>query len=234
MKIRALQFIDCDEFVGEYNYVLQPIELYNRVNGRIDRSSVTFINISKRACTALANRINTLWEAAKGDWVSENPTKLQTGSKSHNLNSDATKWVHGRERSMLTATNKCFTDRITEKNNNADSQSPTVLKIKNTKIYIYWKRERAFFSRLTPKRRILLFCMIRNTLPLGYKRRLPENLPILPAAPARNSHAPFLVIHVRRTYMEADHTALARLDKSPNRIDRRGSRHRYARKGTKT
>ena len=166
-KFRTLQFLTFQDFIDDEHNVLQPIALYNRVKQRIARSPVTFNDMSKRACTALSHRVATLWEAARTKWL-HRATRQQPASAERCTTAN---WVDTHGRTIKSASNKYITKRVTERTCPANDQPPRLIKVHNNHIQLDWKREQMCYTQLAPTRRDLMFRLVRNGLPLGYKRQ---------------------------------------------------------------
>ena len=164
-RFRALGFLTFDDFIDSTNNVLQPIALYNRVKQRIDCAPVTFTDMSKRACTAMSNRVSTMWIAAKNKWLADTNTH---DSEQHEEGTAT--WTDDRGRTLKTASNSYIASRITQRTSHPDTTSPPLIKIDSHQITIDWKRERSCLMHLAPTRGDLLFRIVRNALPLGFKR----------------------------------------------------------------
>ena len=165
-RLRALGFLTFRDFMNNNLTFLTATALRNRVKQRMLRFPTTYNTIPQRTCTAIINRITTLWHHVIIKWARDPNTNIRTPQQ-HTTN-DTVTWTDPKGKDFSTYTNRHINAAISNKC--TTPPTPPTLKIDNSYITPDWIRERRVYTHLAPTRKDLLYRIVRNALPIGCKR----------------------------------------------------------------
>ena len=117
-------------------------------------------------CRTLIKNITELWTTATTKWSAPHPNQQTTVT--HRQTAILLEWTGPNNTSFHKASNKQLSNILTTK----ERKQPPVpsLKYAGENIAINWKWEKKATQHLTPTRQDLLMRLVRNGLPLGFKR----------------------------------------------------------------
>ena len=120
-----------------------------------------------RSCKALSKHITTLWATAKDKWMQseEHYDDSVTHEEEELL---AKPWISRTTTPFQTCSNKQLADVVKQANPRLPA-TPEIL-INGGTVKVDWKLERSHLQLLAPAQKDLIMRLIRNGLPLGYKR----------------------------------------------------------------
>ena len=160
-EIRRLGFLCFDDFIGNDDTVMNGAELHTAVTVRASVYDATHV-VPQPACESLCRIVQALWSNVLKNWL-----RLSAYHSPHNT----TRWSPAMRpnTSFTAASNSTITSLIAAAEPKVPQ--PKLIRLFNHQAIMNWSRERISLRQLAPTRRDLLLRLVRNALPLGFKRK---------------------------------------------------------------
>ena len=159
-EFRLQDFLTFEDFKNHNGTIMSARQLYDAVMVRQSVNASDHI-IPLSACDSLSRVIQAMWSNTTKNWLH---------LSAHTPHINPTRWTPAG--STIPSFSKASNGMITKiiKGTEATRTQPKLIKLNNREATMCWRREHKALKQLAPSRRDLLMRLIRNALPLGYKR----------------------------------------------------------------
>ena len=158
--IRRQGFLNFEDFIQDNGALLSIDDLYNKLLICLSVNQEEHI-IPRSACATLMRLLSALWSNTVKKW--ERTSSHQTPQR------NIAWWPQkGGNTSFTSSSNRGLSNMLIALE--APLKPLKLIKLHQQPITVCWKRESALLRNLAPSRRDLMRRLIRNALPLGFKR----------------------------------------------------------------